>query len=48
MAWSHLLARFSGDTVCGVEHNTKLGEVRAKIGQHARVLGAFAREEKRE
>ena len=48
MARGHLLAGFAGDPVGRVEHGTKLGEVRAEIGQHAGILGAFAREEKRE
>src|SRR5271157_883731 len=48
MARGHLLAGFAGDPVRSVEHGTKLGEVRAEIGQHAGILGAFAREEKRE
>ena len=48
MARGHLLAGFAGDPVSRVEHGTKLGEVRAEIGQHAGILGAFAREEKRE
>ena len=48
LARGHLLARFAGDPVGRVEHGAELGEVRAEVGQHARILRAFAGEEERE
>ena len=48
MARGHLLARFACDSVGRVKHRAQLGEVRAKIGQHAWILRTFPREEKRQ
>ena len=44
----NLLPRLEGDPIGRVEHRTELGEVRAEVGEHPRILRALAGEEERQ
>ena len=44
----NLLPRFEGDPIGRVEHRAELGEVRAEVGEHPRILRALAGEEERQ